>query len=101
MQRVQDPIEGRSGGHQAGINSTTDGPAERIPPPVIEPVQKVQETLCRQELGGSEVEVRVEFVNHRLVADLCFVFLNKKLLVLVSFSVSEREKKREVYVWRV
>lgn len=40
------------------------------PPPVVEPVEEVEEPLRRQELGGAEVEVRVELVDHRLVADL-------------------------------
>lgn len=40
------------------------------PAAVVEPVEEVEEPLRCQELGRAEVEVRVELVNDRLVADL-------------------------------
>lgn len=40
------------------------------PASVVEPVEKVQETLRGQELGGAEVKVGVELVDDGFVSDL-------------------------------
>lgn len=68
VQQVHRPVEHRGREHEAGVDGAADGAAQGVPAAVIEPVQELQEALVRQVLRGPEVEVRVELVDHGLVA---------------------------------
>ena len=48
------------------VDGPPNDPAERVPCSVIEPVVEAVEALLGQELGRSEVEVRIKLVNDTL-----------------------------------
>lgn len=69
VQEVHDPVEHGGGEHQAGVDGASDGAAQRVPSTVIEPIQKLKETLMSKIFCRTEIEVRVELVNDRLVSN--------------------------------
>lgn len=70
MQGVQYPVERRRRRHETRVDGAPDRSPEWVPSPVVEPIQKIQKAFGGQELRRSEVEVRIEFVDHRFIAHL-------------------------------
>ena len=54
--------------HEARVDGAADDTAQRVPCPVVKPVVERVEPLVRQELGSPVIEVRVKFVDHRLIS---------------------------------
>mmetsp|Transcript_17093 Transcript_17093/g.65164 ORF Transcript_17093/g.65164 Transcript_17093/m.65164 type:complete len:372 (-) Transcript_17093:541-1656(-) len=69
VEEVQEPVEHRRRVHEPRVDGSADGAPQGVPAAVVEPVEEVQEALAGQVLGGAEVEVRIELVDHTLVAD--------------------------------
>lgn len=65
----QAPVQHGGGDHEARVEGAADNAAERVPALAVEPVPELVEPLLGQEQGGPVVEVRVELVDHGLVAE--------------------------------
>lgn len=63
VEGVEEPVHGRSGGHEARVDGAADNAAQRVPRPVIEPVQEIVGAFRGQELGGAVVEVGIVLVD--------------------------------------
>ena len=61
-------IEERRGDHEPGVDGAADDATERVPGAIIEPIVKRVEALLGEIFRGAIVEVRVELVYDRLVA---------------------------------
>ena len=69
VEEVERVIEDCWGDHEARVNCAADDASERIPDTIVEPVVERVEAFVGQKLGRSIVEVRVKFVDDRLVAE--------------------------------
>ena len=68
VDHVEDVVEEASSDHETGIDCSSNNPTKWIPGSVVKPVVKVVETLIREVLGCSVVEVRIELMDDRLKA---------------------------------
>jgi len=66
---VQQPVDSARGDHQAGVYCTAHNPAQRVPGPLVEPVEEVVPTILHHVGGGPVVEPRIELMDYRLEAD--------------------------------
>ena len=55
--------------HKAGIDSGSNISAKRVPTFGVEEIPELFEVVIDEELGGSEVEPWIEFVDDGLVTD--------------------------------
>lgn len=68
VEPVEDVKERSGRDHETGIDGAADDTAERVPGSVVEPVVERVEALFGEELGGAVVEIRIELVDDRLIA---------------------------------
>lgn len=63
VQHPHQPIQGRRGEHQAGVDGAADDAAQRIPGAIIEPIVKLVEALLGKEPRGAVIKVRIELMD--------------------------------------
>lgn len=63
VQHPHEPVEGRRGDHQAGVNGAANDASQRIPGAIIEPVVELVEALLGKEPRGAVVEIRIKLMD--------------------------------------
>ena len=65
----EEGVERRGGEHKTGVEGSADDASEWVPALRVEPVPERGEAVLGEVEGGAVVEVRVELVDHGLVAE--------------------------------
>ena len=94
MHHVEKMIEESRGDHETRIDGTADDATKRVPGAVVEPVVEIVEALSGEVLSGAVVEVGIEFVNDRLVAQHREEASRKGCVVFLLIFLWENEKRK-------
>lgn len=68
-EEAEDPVDEDGSDHEARVERAANDPAERVPTLGVEPVPELVEAIAGEEEGGAVVEVRIELMDHGLVAE--------------------------------